>query len=78
MHLIFEIGKLTSSDSLCTSVTNHQAKAHPPTLVVLDLDPQQPPEKNKQTLKISSNRRILTHYDSNAPETIRASFGPTV
>ena len=51
MYLIFEIGKLTSSDSLCTSVTNHQAKAQPPTLVVLDLDPQQPPEKIRKDKK---------------------------
>ena len=35
---------LTSRDRRCTSVTSHHAHAHPPTRVVLDLEPQQPPE----------------------------------
>ena len=33
----------TSSDMRWTSVTSHQAHAHPPTIVVLELAPQQPP-----------------------------------
>lgn len=33
----------TSSDMRWTSVTSHQAHAHPPTMVVLELAPQQPP-----------------------------------
>ncbi len=33
----------TSSDMRWTSVTSHQAHAHPPTMVVLVLAPQQPP-----------------------------------
>ena len=36
----------TSNDSLWTSVTSHQAQAHPPTTVFLLVDPQQPPERN--------------------------------
>ena len=35
---------ITSRDRRCTSVTSHHAHAHPPTRVVLDLEPQQPPE----------------------------------
>ena len=37
---------ITSNDSLWTSVTSHQAQAHPPTTVFLLVDPQQPPERN--------------------------------
>jgi hypothetical protein len=33
----------TSRDMRWTSVTSHQAHAHPPTMVVLELAPQQPP-----------------------------------
>ena len=36
----------TSNDSLWTSVTSHQAQAHPPTTVFLLVDPQQPPGRN--------------------------------
>lgn len=38
----------TSSDMRWTSVTSHQAHAHPPTMVVLVLAPQQPPVINIQ------------------------------
>ena len=37
---------ITSKESLWTSVTSHQAHAQPPTLVILDREPQQPPERN--------------------------------
>ena len=37
---------ITSNDSLWTSVTSHQAQAHPPTTVFLLVDPQQPPGRN--------------------------------
>ena len=30
---------------LCTSVTNHQAQAQPPTTVFLEVEPQHPPGK---------------------------------
>ena len=36
---------MTSKESLCTSVTNHHAQAHPPTLVIFEREPQQPPKK---------------------------------
>ena len=37
----------TSNESLWTSVTSHQAQAHPPTTVFLLVDPQQPPAKKE-------------------------------
>ncbi len=45
---------VTSSDMRWTSVTSHQAHAHPPTMVVLVLAPQQPPV-NYNSIKIKSS-----------------------
>lgn len=41
-HIGFSV--ITSSDSLCTSVTRHQAHAQPPTIVRFFVEPQHPPE----------------------------------
>lgn len=38
---------MTSSESRCTSVTSHQAQAHPPTMVRFFVEPQHPPERNQ-------------------------------
>ncbi|KAK9730539.1 hypothetical protein QE152_g14414 [Popillia japonica] len=48
-HIGFNV--ITSSESLWTSVTNHQAHAHPPTIVTRFVDPQHPP---KRTLDIGN------------------------
>lgn len=42
-HMGFNV--ITSSDKRWTSVTSHQAHAHPPTIVRFLVDPQHPPEK---------------------------------
>lgn len=39
---------ITSRLRRCTSVTNHQAQAQPPTIVRLRVDPQQPPVEEKE------------------------------
>ena len=42
---------ITSKDIRWTSVTSHQAHAHPPTIVVFFVDPQQPPGGNQEKKK---------------------------
>jgi hypothetical protein len=39
---------ITSRESFWTSVTSHQAQAHPPTIVRFFVDPQHPPEKTEK------------------------------
>ena len=41
---------ITSSESFWTSVTSHQAQAHPPTIVRFFVDPQHPPEIRKRKI----------------------------
>lgn len=45
---------ITSSDNRCTSVTSHQAHAHPPTIVRFRVEPQHPPVvlKRKKKMKL--------------------------
>ena len=50
---------ITSNDSLWTSVTSHQAQAHPPTTVFLLVDPQQPPERNSLEKSWCINLQII-------------------
>lgn len=45
-HIGFSV--ITSRDKRWTSVTSHHAQAHPPTIVLFLVDPQQPPEINEQ------------------------------
>ncbi len=52
-YLFFPVG-LTSRESLCTSVTSHQAQAHPPTRVFLEREPQQPPGMKKKKIVFSN------------------------
>lgn len=46
---------ITSSDSLWTSVTSHQAHAQPPTIVTRFVDPQHPPVKQKKNQSFDQN-----------------------
>lgn len=39
---------ITSNESFWTSVTSHQAQAHPPTIVRFFVDPQHPPRREKR------------------------------
>lgn len=48
-HIGFRV--ITSSDRRCTSVTSHQAHAHPPTIVRFRVDPQQPPGVEQEEKK---------------------------
>ena len=45
---------MTWVTNLWTSVTSHQAQAHPPTTVCLLVDPQHPPEHKQKGLNVSN------------------------
>ena len=47
-HMGFKV--ITSSERRWTSVTSHQAHAHPPTIVRFRVDPQQPPEEKETNI----------------------------
>lgn len=47
-HIGFKV--MTSSDRRWTSVTNHHAHAHPPTIVRFLVDPQHPPVKQDNNM----------------------------
>lgn len=49
-HMGFSV--ITSKLRRCTSVTSHQAHAHPPTIVRLRVDPQQPPMNEKEVSQL--------------------------
>lgn len=57
-HIGFKV--ITSSERRWTSVTNHQAHAHPPTIVRFLVDPQHPPKiKEYNIIYILNWEKIL-------------------
>jgi hypothetical protein len=48
----------TSKDSLWTSVTSHQAQAHPPTIVLLVVAPKHPPTIYKNKSFLEKNTKV--------------------
>ena len=57
---------ITSRDIRWTSVTSHQAHAHPPTIVVFFVDPQQPPGGNQEKKKRLSCQCCKSLYTSDS------------
>ena len=57
---------ITSKDIRWTSVTSHQAHAHPPTIVVFFVDPQQPPGGNQEKKKRLSCQCCKSLYTSDS------------
>lgn len=50
---------ITSNESFWTSVTSHQAQAHPPTIVRFLVDPQHPPRKESRYFSINFNLHTI-------------------
>lgn len=55
---------MTSSDRRWTSVTSHQAHAHPPTIVLFRVDPQHPPGKMKERYIVVNDYQVelIAHF----------------
>lgn len=59
-HIGFKV--MTSSDRRWTSVTNHHAHAHPPTIVRFLVDPQHPPVKRDNNMNQWRSISIFKTY----------------